>query len=119
MKSQNINSKKHESTVSLSYDGKKLYFISDKNGGIGNRDIYFSTMDSKNNWGPSTNIGVPINTVYGEEGVFIHPDGKTIYFSSQGHNTMGGYDIFKSEFCASTLKATPQSMIYFVRSVAI
>lgn len=95
---KNINSKKHESTVSLSYDGKKLYFISDKNGGIGNRDIYFSTMDSKNNWGPSTNIGVPINTVYGEEGVFIHPDGKTIYFSSQGHNTMGGYDIFKSEF---------------------
>lgn len=95
---KNINSDGHESSVSLSFDGKKLYYISDKEGGIGNRDIWFSTMDVKGKWGPSTNLGAPINTIYGEEGVFIHPDGKTIYFSSQGHNTMGGYDIFKSEF---------------------
>lgn len=94
---KNINSDGHESSVSLSFDGKKLYYISDKDGGIGNRDIWISTMDVKGKWGPSTNIGAPINTIYGEEGVFIHPDGKTIYFSSQGHNTMGGYDIFKSE----------------------
>jgi outer membrane protein OmpA-like peptidoglycan-associated protein/tetratricopeptide (TPR) repeat protein len=95
---KNINSEGHESSVSLSFDGKKLYYISDKEGGIGNRDIWFSTMDPKGKWGPSTNMGAPINTIYGEEGVFVHPDGKTIYFSSQGHNTMGGYDIFKSEF---------------------
>lgn len=95
---KNINSDGHESSVSLSFDGKKLYFISDKDGGIGNRDVYFSTIDAKGKWGTATNLGAPINTIYGEEGVFIHPDGKTIYFSSQGHNTMGGYDIFKSEF---------------------
>jgi outer membrane protein OmpA-like peptidoglycan-associated protein len=95
---KNINSDGHESSVSLSFDVKKLYFISDKDGGLGNRDIWFSNMDPKGKWGPSTDLGAPINTMYGEEGVFVHPDGKTIYFSSQGHNSMGGYDIFKSEF---------------------
>jgi len=95
---KNINSDGHESSVSLSFDGKKLYYISDKEGGLGNRDLWVSTMDPKGKWGPSANLGAPINTMYGEEGVFVHPDGKTIYFSSQGHNTMGGYDIFKSEF---------------------
>ncbi len=95
---KNINSDGHESSVSVSFDGKKLYYISDKDGGVGNRDIWVSEMDPKGKWGVSTNIGAPINTIYGEEGVFIHPDGKTIYFSSQGHNSMGGYDIFKSEF---------------------
>ncbi|MBI3510008.1 MAG: OmpA family protein [Bacteroidetes bacterium] len=95
---KNINSDGHESSVSLSFDGKKLYYISDKDGTMGNRDIWVSTMDAKGKWGESSNIGAPINTIYGEEGVFIHPDGKTIYFSSQGHNSMGGYDIFKSEF---------------------
>lgn len=94
---KNINSDGHESSVSLSFDGKKLYYISDKDGGLGNRDVWISTMDAKGKWGQSVNMGAPINTIYGEEGIFVHPDGKTIYFSSQGHNTMGGYDIFKSE----------------------
>ncbi len=95
---KNINSKAHESSVTLSYDGKKLYFVSDKDGGIGDRDIYISKLDAKNDWGISENIGTGLNTKYAEEGVFIHPDGKTIYFSSKGHKTMGGYDIFKSVF---------------------
>lgn len=95
---KNINSKKHESSVSLSYDGKKLYFISDKDGGLGDRDIYISTLDAKGDWGVAENPGSILNTKYAEEGVFIHPDGKTIYFSSKGHKTMGGYDIFKSTF---------------------
>lgn len=94
---KNINSDEHESTISLSGDGKKLYFISDKKeeGSVGHRDIWISNMDEKGKWGKSTNMGPAVNTMYGEEGVFVHPDGKTIYFSSQGHKTMGGYDIFK------------------------
>jgi len=95
---KNINSKKHESSVSLSFDGKKLYFISDKDGGLGDRDIYVSTLDVKGDWGVAENPGPMLNTKYAEEGVFIHPDGKTIYFSSKGHKTMGGFDIFKSTF---------------------
>lgn len=95
---KNINSKAHESSVSLSYDGKRLYFVSDREGGLGDRDIYYSDKDAKGEWGPAVNAGPTLNTKYAEEGVFIHPDGKTIYFSSKGHNTMGGYDIFKSVF---------------------
>jgi outer membrane protein OmpA-like peptidoglycan-associated protein/tetratricopeptide (TPR) repeat protein len=93
---KNINSDAHESTVSLSYDGKTLYFVSDRKGGMGGKDIYMSHLDAKGKWGPAENLGAPINTMYSEEGVFIHPDGKTMYFSSQGHKTMGGYDLFKS-----------------------
>jgi outer membrane protein OmpA-like peptidoglycan-associated protein len=93
-----INSDGHESSVSVSFDGKKLYFVSDREGGLGNRDIWVSTMDQKGRWGESSNLGPTINTMYGEEGVFMHPDGKTMYFSSQGHKSMGGYDIFKTEW---------------------
>ncbi len=93
---KNINSDAHESTVSLSYDGKTLYFVSDRKGGMGGKDIYLSRLDAKGKWGPAENLGAPINTMYSEEGVFIHPDGKTMYFSSQGHKTIGGYDLFKS-----------------------
>lgn len=95
---KNINSKAHESSVSLSYDSKRLYFISDREAGLGAGDIYYSDKDAKGDWGPAVNIGPSLNTKYGEEGVFIHPDGKTIYFSSKAHSTMGGYDIFKSTF---------------------
>ncbi len=95
---KNINSKDHESSVSLSYDGKRLYFISDRAGGLGDRDIYYSDKDVKGEWGPAVNAGPVLNTKYAEESVFIHPDGKTIYFSSKGHNNMGGFDLFKSVF---------------------
>jgi outer membrane protein OmpA-like peptidoglycan-associated protein/tetratricopeptide (TPR) repeat protein len=94
---KNINSRHHESTVSLSYDDKQLYYISDKEGTIGDRDIWVTELDEKGKWGESKNIGAIINTKYMEEGVFMHPDGKTMYFSSRGHSTMGGLDIFKSE----------------------
>ncbi|MBS1653180.1 MAG: OmpA family protein [Bacteroidetes bacterium] len=95
---KNINTKYHENTVSLSYDGRQLYFVSNKESGLGNGDIYMCELDVKGNWGPSKNLGAVINTKYAEDGVYMHPDGKTMYFSSKGHNSMGGYDIFKSIF---------------------
>lgn len=95
---KNINTMYHESSASYSPDGKSVYFVSDKPGGIGGGDIYISTKDDKGEWGPAVNMGNILNTPYGEESVFMHPDGKTLYFSSQGHGTMGGYDIFKSSF---------------------
>jgi outer membrane protein OmpA-like peptidoglycan-associated protein len=95
---KNINSDLRETTVSESYDGTKLYYVSEKKGGLGFGDIYMSTKDAKGKWGEATNTGAPINTKYAEEGVFLLPDGKTMYFSSKGGATMGGYDIFKSTF---------------------
>ncbi|RSK35358.1 OmpA family protein [Hymenobacter metallilatus] len=90
-----INSKYHESSAAYTPDGRSLYFVTDKEGGLGGRDIYKIEMEGR---GPAQNLGSVINTQYGEEGVFLHPDGKTMYFSSEGHNSMGGYDIFKSVF---------------------
>lgn len=95
---KNINTDFHESSASYTPDGKSVYFVSDRPDGFGDRDIYISTRDNKGKWGKALNLGNTINTAYGEEGIFVHPDGKTIYFSSEGHSSMGGYDIFKSVF---------------------
>ncbi|MGB4230367.1 MAG: tetratricopeptide repeat protein, partial [Bacteroidales bacterium] len=92
-----INTKYHESSASLGPDGRTLYFVSDRPGGIGGRDIWFSRKDNSGYWSSPINL-FDINTPYDEEGVFIHPDGRTLYFSSKGHNSMGGYDIFRSVY---------------------
>ena len=95
---KNINTDGHESSSSYTPDGNTIYFVSDKEGGLGGRDIYTSTKTLKGKWGEAINVGPVINTTEDEEGIFVHPDGKTIYFSSKGHQTMGGYDVFKSIF---------------------
>jgi outer membrane protein OmpA-like peptidoglycan-associated protein/tetratricopeptide (TPR) repeat protein len=96
---KNINTDYHESSACYSPDGKSVYFVSDRpEGGMGDRDIYVSTKDEKGKWGKAVNLGPTINTKGSEEGVFIHPDGKTMYFSSNGHKTMGAHDVFKSVF---------------------
>ncbi len=101
--SKKINSKdSHESSACYSPDGNAIYFVSDKPGGIGDHDIYITRKDEKGKWGEAINLGSVINTQYNEEGVFMHPDGKTLYFSSEGHNSMGGYDIFKSIYDEET-----------------
>lgn len=93
---KNINSSFHETTVTESFDGKTLYFVSNKPGGLGFGDIYRCQLDAKGNWGTSENVGTPLNSIYAEEGLFMIPDGKTLYFSSKGAGSMGGYDVFKS-----------------------
>ncbi|HXC07103.1 MAG TPA: OmpA family protein, partial [Bacteroidia bacterium] len=93
-----INSDSHESSASIAPDGRTIYFVSERRGGEGGRDIWFSTLDSTGKWGPAKNMGPRINTGSDEEGVFIHPDGKTLYFSSKGHHSLGGYDVFKSVY---------------------
>lgn len=92
-----INSPAHEASVSLSSDGRTLYFVSNRNNADGNHDIYFSRKDSYGRWTPAQSIGAPVNSEYDERAVFIHPNGTTLFFSSNGHNTMGGYDIFRTE----------------------
>lgn len=104
-----VNSRFHESSASISPDGKTIYFVSDRPGGEGGRDIWFCTKDAAGKWGAAQNIGYPINTDKDEEGIFIHPDGKTIYFSSKGHEGLGGFDIFKTEF-KNGVWASPHNM---------
>jgi len=93
-----INSKNQETSVCYSYDGKTLYFVSNRPGGIGGRDIYKATKNKEGGWGEVENLGATINTEEDDDALFLHPDGKTLYFSSKGHQTMGGYDIFRSVY---------------------
>ena len=104
-----INTEFHESSASISPDGKTIYFVSERKGGIGGRDIWRSKLGMDNKWGPAENLGKTINTMQDEEAVYIHPDGKTLFFSSKGHKSTGGYDIFKSIF-DGTKWSKPQNL---------
>ncbi len=101
--SKHINTKYHETSASVSPDGKYLYFVSDRKKddygqeSYGDKDIYYCEKTEKGKWGKVKNIGPTINTEHNEEACFIHADGRTIYFSSEGHSSMGEYDIFYSE----------------------
>ncbi|MCB0401114.1 MAG: PD40 domain-containing protein [Flavobacteriales bacterium] len=110
-----INSKYQETSACYSPDGNSIYFVSDRPGGKGGKDIYKTTKDKEGNWGEAENLGNTINTPDDEDAVFIHPDGKTLYFSSIGHPTMGGYDIFKSTFEKGKW-STPENIGYPVNS---
>ncbi len=90
----NINTRFNETHASLSPDGNTLYFTSDRPGGYGGLDIYISRRNSPGDWGAAVNAGPLINTPFNEETPFVSGDGKTLFFSSQGHYNMGGYDVF-------------------------
>ncbi|HTH58215.1 MAG TPA: OmpA family protein [Cyclobacteriaceae bacterium] len=92
-----VNSSAIESSVSITADENTLYFASDRPGGYGGFDIYVCTKDSRGEWTRVTNLGPKINTEHDEDGPFISFDGKTLYFSSEAHKSMGGFDIFRSE----------------------
>jgi outer membrane protein OmpA-like peptidoglycan-associated protein len=93
-----INSDAHESSASIAPDGRTIYYVSERAGGRGKRDIWICTKDSKGGWNAPENLSEAINTPEDEESVFIHPDGVTLYFSSKGHNSIGGFDVFKSTY---------------------
>lgn len=94
-----INSRYWETDASLSPNGNTIFFTSDRPGGIGeeNRDIWMMKKLPTGDWAKIQNLGSTVNTPYDEESPYLHPDGKTLYFSSKGHNTMGGYDVFSTE----------------------
>ncbi|GAB4281728.1 MAG: OmpA family protein [Marinilabiliales bacterium] len=119
-----INTDYHECGASFSFDGKTMYFVSNKpddnydtksysNPMERTHDIFVSYWDEKKQiWGEPKNIGSTINTEYDEKSVFMHPDGRTLYFSSKGHNTMGDFDIFKSELQDDGTWSEPENLGY-------
>lgn len=112
-----INSSYWESYASLSADGKKLYFCSERKGGQGNGDIWVSEKISKKEWGKPVNLGPVVNSIEDEISVFAHPDGKTLFFSSKGHLNMGGYDIFKTVKNENGVWGQPENMGYPINSL--
>ncbi len=93
-----INSEFWESHAALSADGDILYFVSDRPGGYGGRDIYRCKKLPNGAWSNAFNMGPVINTEYNEDSPFIQPGSNKLYFSSEGHKNIGGFDIFTSNF---------------------
>lgn len=91
-----INTSYWEGGGTISADGKTFYFTSERPGGQGHSDIWMVKRLSKNEWGKPENLGPNVNSEFDEVGVFIAPDGNTLFFSSNGKESMGSYDIFRS-----------------------
>ncbi|WP_373548689.1 OmpA family protein [Haliscomenobacter sp.] len=90
------NSEKWESQAAISCDGRTLYFSSIREGGLGGADIWYSKKMLDGNWSPPMNMGPSINTTEDEESPFISNDGRTLFFTSTGHLSLGDQDIFMS-----------------------
>lgn len=107
-----VNSSYWESQPSLSADGKKLLFVSNRAGGYGGSDIWQTELDKDGRWSKPQNLGSTINTSGNEMAPFLHSDGKTLYFSSDGHPGMGGADLFVSRLDSIGQWQTPVNMGY-------
>lgn len=101
-----------ESQASLSSDGKLLFFASDRPGGFGGSDIWYATRKSDGTWNDPVNMGPTINTERNERSPFLHTDSKTLYFSSNGHDGLGGQDIFYSKLDSKKQWTTPKNIGY-------
>jgi hypothetical protein len=97
-----INNGAYQPSACLSEDQRVLFFSSTREGGMGGTDLYMVKKLSNGQWALPQNMGKALNTEYNEDSPYLHPDGKTLYFSSDGHKTMGGYDIFVSRLNDST-----------------
>jgi outer membrane protein OmpA-like peptidoglycan-associated protein len=114
---ENVNTPGWEPNASISSDGQYLYFSSNRAGGFGGRDIYMSKMLPNGQWGKAVNLGPTVNTPYDEDAPFIHPDNTTLFFSSQGHKSMGGFDVFFSTRNSDTARwSEPLNIGYPVNS---
>lgn len=93
---RNVNSVAWDSQPSLSADGRTLYFTSDRRGGVGQEDIYVTTLQDDGTWSVARNVGAPVNTTGKDMAPFIHASGSTLYYVSDGMVGMGGLDVYKS-----------------------
>lgn len=116
---ERINSKHHEPSASIAPGGDEIYFTSDRPGGFGGRDIWRIRRLPNGEWSLPLNLGPHVNTAQDEDAPFIHSDGVTLFFSSKGHDTMGGYDIFKTVLTDPDMNgwSEPENMGYPLNTV--
>ncbi|MBU2912827.1 OmpA family protein [Reichenbachiella agariperforans] len=107
-----VNSAAWEAQPSLSADGRTILFVSNRRGGYGGKDIWMSTKNRRGEWQSAINLGKRINSNKDEISPFIHANGETIYFSSNGHEGLGGLDIYMSEIERDSLWKFPVNLGY-------
>lgn len=110
--SKPVNSNYDQTFASESADGETLFFTSNRKGGIGGLDIYMSKKNDKGQWGSPVNLGKSVNSIYNEETPYLAADNTTLFFSSQGHFNIGGYDVFMSKKMSETSWSEPQNIGY-------
>lgn len=111
-----VNSTSWESTPSVSADGSMLFFSSSRPGGHGGKDIWYTFMNEKGTWKNPVNLGDVINTDGDEMSPFIHFDGRSLYFASNGRPGMGGLDIYLSRMRDDSTWSEPLNLGYPVNT---
>ncbi len=110
---RSLNTRRWESHASITPDGQRIYFTSDRRGGHGGLDIWYADRNEEGNWGKPVNMGPEINTPYHEEMPYISRDGNELYFSSEGHTNIGGFDVFWSRYDSDNEKwMNPENLGY-------
>ena len=112
-----VNSSYLETSACMDLNKNMVFFVSDRDGGLGGKDLWMIKKLDNGSWSLPQNLGEPINTEYDEESPYFHSDGKTLYFSSKGHSSIGGLDIFKSELDKELNWSSPKNMGYPINTV--
>lgn len=112
-----LNSRYLETTASITPDRKTIYFASNRPGGMGGLDIYKTELQENGSWGRAVNLGPTVNTEADEDAPFIHPDGRTLYFTSNGKASIGGNDVLRSNFIAGKW-SKPENLGYPINTAA-
>ena len=112
-----VNTNYLETSASMDLNKNMVLFVSDRDGGYGGKDLWMIKKLDNGSWSLPQNLGEPINTEYDEESPYFHSDGKTLYFSSKGHSSIGGLDIFKSELDKELNWSSPKNMGYPINTV--
>ncbi len=114
----NVNSEEYiETSACYSPDGEMIFFSSNRPGGYGGKDLYAVKKAPNGNWAMPFNLGSTINTKYNEDAPFVHPSDNVLFFSSEGHKNMGGYDIFKSTYDEHGKFTSPENLNYPINGV--
>lgn len=114
----NVNSENFiETSACYSPDGEMIFFSSNRPGGYGGKDLYSVKKLPNGQWAMPFNLGPTINTEYNEDAPFVHPSDNVLFFSSEGHKNMGGYDVFKSKYDEREKFTIPENLRFPVNTV--